>query len=443
MQKITITIISILIIFSNTYPQSDTSRYNNKKSEQIKKGWTFGAVPAIAFDSDIGFKYGAVVNLYNFGDGSTYPKYKHSLYFEWSRTTKGSGINQFIYDTEHLIPGIRLLIEASYLTEQNLDFYGFNGYKSLYNHSYEDKTDALYISRMYYKLDRKLTRIGAEFQGSLIGKKLRWVGGYTYFGNNIGTVDIERLNKGKEGIDRLPDTALLYDQYVKWNIIPADQAKGGNSHVFKCGIVYDTRDNEPNPMKGLWSEIILLYAAAPRYSFSKILITHRQYFTLAPKVLNLAYRIGYQGKLTGNIPFYMLPYIYNTAPNMTRDGLGGAKTMRGILRNRVVGDGMLYGNFELRWKFLRTVLFNQNIYIALSSFIDAGMVVQDYKINTTQVPSSFMYLFPDEKESIHWSGGAGIHFVLNENFIVTVDHGWAFNKNDGEKGLYINLNFLY
>jgi hypothetical protein len=45
---------------------------------------------------------------------------------------------------------------------------------------------------------------------------------------------------------------------------------------------------------------------------------------------------------------------YNT--NITRDGLGGAKTLRGILRNRVTGDDIFYGNAELRWKFFRTII---------------------------------------------------------------------------------------
>ena len=32
--------------------------------ERVKKGWTFGAVPAIAYNSDIGFRYGGVVNFF-------------------------------------------------------------------------------------------------------------------------------------------------------------------------------------------------------------------------------------------------------------------------------------------------------------------------------------------------------------------------------------------
>ena len=102
------------------------------------------------------------------------------MYFEWSRTTKGSGINQFTYDSEYLIPGIRVSAEASFLTEQSLDFYGFNGYESYYNPDCEDEQEVIYISRMYYNLERKLTRLKADFQGKITGPKFRWFAGIEY-----------------------------------------------------------------------------------------------------------------------------------------------------------------------------------------------------------------------------------------------------------------------
>ena len=135
----------ILLFYSGISVYGQEEEQNSETKEKIKTGWTFGAVPAIAYDSDVGFKYGAVVNFFYFGDGSTYPKYLHSLYFEWSRTTKGSGINQFTYDSEYLIPGIRVSAEASLLTEQALDFYGFNGYEAYYNHNYEITDNPAYI----------------------------------------------------------------------------------------------------------------------------------------------------------------------------------------------------------------------------------------------------------------------------------------------------------
>ena len=440
-------IISFYIIIIIQFCALQLSAQEETK-EKIKTGFTFSAVPAIAYDSDVGFKYGGVVNLFHFGDGSTYPKYRHSLFIEWSRTTKGSGINQLLYDSDYLIPNIRTTLEASLFTEQALDFYGFNGYKSLYDVKYEDDEDIdNCISRMYYRIDRKLTRLRTEFQGNIIENKLRWFTNFSYYDVKIDTVNIEKLNEGKDPGDELPDTVSLYKQYVDWRIIPEDQKNGGNSNLFRFGVVYDTRDNEPNPMEGIWTEFQLLFAPSfignKDYSFSKYIITHRQYFTLSPKVLNLACRLSYQGKLSGEMPYYMLPFIFNSAPKPDRDGLGGARTVRGVLRDRVVGEDYLYGNIEIRWKFIRKVILNQNIYITLSSFLDGGMVTRAYDIKLSGVPDEYLYLFPDEKETMHFGFGGGIHLVHNENFIVAFDYGVPFNKKDGDRGLYINLGFLF
>jgi outer membrane protein assembly factor BamA len=221
----------------------------------------------------------------------------------------------------------------------------------------------------------------------------------------------------------------------------------------KAGLVYDTRDNEPNPFKGAWTELQLHYApsflSSTDYSYTRFVFTHRQYFTLIPEWMNLAARISYQGKLSGEMPFYMLPYLFNTAPKLTTDGVGGAKTVRGVLRNRIVGDGFAYGNIELRGKVLRTTVFNQNLYIALSGFVDAGLVTQKYKFDTSGLPDVLPdglpaeIIDPDAKEVPHFGFGGGVHLALNQNFIITVDYGMAAKTEDGDSGLYINLNFLF
>ena len=243
-------------------------------------------MPVVAYDSDIGFKYGALVNLYWY-DSLRYPMYDHSVYVEWSRTTKGNGINQITYDTDKLIPGIRSFFEASYLTEKALDFYGFNGYQAVYDMDFEQTgldTDG-YANRLYYRHSRQLLRLKADFQGEIIGQKFRWLGGIAYYGTNIEAVDVDELNEGKDESDLLSYNSL-YQDYVDWGMIKADQARGGNHTLLKGGLVFDTRDNEPNPFNGIWTEMQLHYAPSflsnTDYSYTRIVLTHRQYFTLIP-----------------------------------------------------------------------------------------------------------------------------------------------------------------
>ena len=46
-------------------------------------------------------------------------------------------------------------------------------------------------------------------------------------------------------------------------------------------------------------------------------------------------------------------------------------------------------------------------------------------------------------EKMHGTYGAGIRIAMNQNFVISVDYGMAMNKQDGDKGLYIGLNYLF
>jgi len=443
-------------VYAQNPEQEKTDTRTEKKQEKVKEGWSFGALPAISYDADLGLNYGAIVNLYDYGDGTLYPNYRHSIYIEISRYTKGSGLNRLYYDSRYLIPGIRLTADLSYLTENAMDFYGFNGYRSAYNAGWEDDENEDYLSRVFYRHDRRLFRFKTDFQGRLLTDRLNWIAGIGVYDFGIGPVDIAKLNKGKDEDDMLPDIPGLYDRYVSWGIIPSEESDGGFLNVLKLGLIYDSRDNEPNPMSGIWTEAVL--TSAPTFlgseqAYTRLTLTHRQYFTLIPRNLSLACRVGYQGTVAGRCPFYMLPMMTTSVlTGATTEGLGGAKSMRGILRNRIIGDAFVYGNFEFRWKFYRTVLFNQNIYIALNVFTDVGKTVKPIPFDREAAtalaavddPSFRMDdYYPGGDDAFHLGYGAGIRMALNENFILALDYGFAKDKRDGRQGMYMGLNYLF
>ena len=428
-----------------------TAQSEIQNEEKIKKGWTFGAFPVFGYDSNTGFKYGGFLSLYDYGDGTKYPQYNQRLNLELSRTTKGSGTNQLTYDTKNFIPGVRMLAEASFLTEKVLNFYGFNGYNSYYDPAFENKEDPLFKSQVFYRMERSMLKMKLEFIGKLKGDNLKWFGGVEYLNNKLDTVDIDNLNEGKDPADMIQSTGGgLYGDFIRWGLIPEDQINGGGTSIFKIGAKFDTRDNEANPMKGLWTELQFLVSPSflsDGYGYTRMAFTHRQYFTIISKKVNFAYRFSYQAKLTGEIPFHMLPLVYNSAPQLTLSGLGGAKTMRGIMRNRVAGDDFIYGNAELRWKVIKTVILNQNFYIALAGFADAGMITGNYKLPEVTNPQfkdeAEAWLSAGDPEKLHVSYGFGLHFAVNDNFIVTWDYGLAADKRDGKKGTYIGMGFLF
>ena len=51
------------------------------------------------------------------------------------------------------------------------------------------------------------------------------------------------------------------------------------------------------------------------------------------------------------------------------------------MRNRVVGDGIVLGNVELRWKFLKTKLGKSDLYFGTNVFFDVGRVVKDIEVD--------------------------------------------------------------
>jgi len=421
------------------------------KKEVTKDGWNFGALPTITFDTDLGFQYGALVNLYDYGDGSGYPNYNHSLYFEVSRFTKGSGINRFYYDSDKLLKGLQTSVDISYLSDQAYDFFGFNGYDAIVNYDWIDDADPNYKSRMFYKYDRKMFRFKVDLQGKLSGEHVKWIGGVNLLNFKVGKVDIDKLNKGKEGDEVLPphtEQPGLYEKYQDWNIISEEEANGGFVPALKAGLVYDSRDNRPNPMKGIWTEAVL--EGAPELlgaesSFVKFSLTHRQYFTIVPENLSLAYRLAYQTTVGGNVPFYYQSQVITSIlKGAMSEGLGGAKSLRGISRNRIVGDGFFYGNVEARWKFWHLQFINNNWYMGLNGFVDFGQVTK--KIDGLEnIPSgeSNSEYYDAGAEKIHISYGAGLRIVMNQNFVIAIDYGMAADDRDGKSGMYIGLNYLF
>ncbi|OJV40490.1 MAG: hypothetical protein BGO29_10250 [Bacteroidales bacterium 36-12] len=412
------------VIAINFYPQ-----------EKIKTGLGFGAIPAVSFDSDLGFQYGAIVNLYHYGDGSNYPKYDHSLYLEWSRFSKGTGINRIMYDTEKLIPGVRTTVDVTYYTDQMLSFYGFNGFQSDYQ---ADK------SRQFYSQERNMFRAKADLQGNFGTSNFGWVGGYSFYNFDIDSVDINKL-----GLEHSAGGSL-YQRYVNNGLISAEEANGGSIHYLKAGFKYDSRDQRAFASKGIWTEAVIQSAPGLINSMphTKFALIHRQYLPLI-KDMVFAYRLTYQATIGKNkTPYYAQPLLITSFLTAAENqGLGGKRSLRGVMRNRVVGDDIAFGNFELRYKFFKFQAFNQNFYIGTNLFFDSGIILKPIEIEGFDTMSSALkdeLLLKDfETGKFHSAAGAGLKIGWNENFIISVDYGKAFNSQDGDSGMYINLNYMF
>jgi outer membrane protein assembly factor BamA len=429
------------------------------QEKKVKTGWKFGgALPAVTFDSDLGFQYGALVEFFNYGDGSKFPDWIDHTYTEVSRFTKGSATYRFMFESNHLIPGVQMTSDLSYLPDQASHFYGFNGYESVFNKDWMDDklSGSDYRTRMFYRFERNQFRFKNDFQGNLSGEHIKWSAGFAFqnFANN--SVNIDKLNKGKDV--KLPSVTAepgLFERYQTLGLISSNEANGGWVNTIKAGLIWDSRDNKPNPMKGLWSEIGV--EAAPKFlgndwGFSKLYITHRQYFTLIKNDLSLVYRLGYQATISGYAPFfYQSQVITSRLTGSSSEGLGGASTLRGVLRNRVIGDAFFMGNIELRWKPVYFKFLKQDCYLGLNGFYDFGKVTKSIELPdnlsttfTSKYPTeTFSNFFKPDSEKFHQSAGVSIMLAMNQNFVIAVDIGKAFNEQDGNIGFSIGLNYLF
>jgi outer membrane protein assembly factor BamA len=136
---------------------------------------------------------------------------------------------------------------------------------------------------------------------------------------------------------------------------------------------------------------------------------------------------------------------------ITSEGLGGLNTIRGVLRNRVTGSGVLMGNAELRYRFAPFMFLKQNWYLVINPFLDAGRVVQYYRKDQLNLSSNSKVfemiadgeLNPSIDDSFHISAGVGFKVVMNRNFIISAEWGKPFDSRDGKSGLNIGLNFIF
>lgn len=400
--------------------------------EKIVTGLDFGILPSFVYNQDRGLQYGALANFYYYGDGKIYPEYFFNLYLQSSRTTKKGYVNYLFFDSKHILPfGMRLTIDMAWTKKRFQEFYGFNGYNSLYNSYFINPASQQFISKHYYYLEENVKKVSIDVHGNVPLPNLIWDLGFGYF-------DISTLPKKKPDFS---NKLTLFEKYINSGVIPQIQKDGGVVLYYKLGLIYDTRDNESIPTKGFWIEGI--YTNAPvfltnKFPYSMATFKVHQYISLSSKLV-FTYRLAYQIKMNGNIPFYMLPSFMDSY--QVQEALGGSKTIRGVLSRRLIGNGFALANIELRYIPISTILFNRNVSIGFNLFDDMGIVTDKYKVDNTINGATIDYKSGMEK--LHHGVGLGTRVIINHNFIVALDYGKALDKRDGKSSFYLDLDYLF
>lgn len=429
------------------------------QEKEVKKGWSLGLLPTATYSVDNGFQAGAFGDIYNYGDGTTYPDPLHKISWEASYFTHSHRMRFYLaYDSKYLIPKMRVNASVTYVTDPLYSFWGFNGGASL---AHLDNPYDLWTNKdtgiNYFGMSRNMLRVLANFQGEIV-PHLNWAAGVNFWNWKVGDMRDNGYKKdGSNDKFYYDKDNTLYRDYQRLGIIHGDEKNGGNALELNAGLVYDTRDMEAAPNHGIWAEAYL-NGNVLDHRYLKACVYFRHYIDIPIHIPAgdpvFAYRLAWQQTIAGETPLYMIqnnPLLVQR--NMISEGFGSSNTIRGLRENRILTEGFAWMNAELRVKLVNFKLFNQFFYIAVNPFFDAGVITKPYRaaefeaaraLNiATYHPLDQLY-DPDRVKDIIYSAGAGLKIAMNQNFIVSVELAKCFYKPlDAGMWLGIGINYQF
>ena len=366
-------------------------------------GHSLTGLPAINFDADEGFGYGALLQYYDYGNGEARP-YRFSLQPTVFLTTRGRRDVVIFLDAPHLLPGgWRLGASAAREQQKATPYYGIG------NNTVDDTLRTKGANPYYYRFGRTVLRGSADVQHTIGIPALRML-----FGVGTRTVTIRPVPYDS-------GTTLLA-QSVGRATRPATDTR-----YARIGLVFDTRDREIGPHIGNWSELLLQRAQkviGGTEEYMRITGSVRQYVPLG-STLTLAQRVVAQ-TVRGNVSLSDLFIVQSSFKD--EEVLGGASSLRGIPKNRYAGKGVAYSNSELRWSAARFRALGRPVGVILSGFVDAGRVWTDgLDVGTIG-------------DDLHVGYGGGVHLAIGPSMIVTGDVG---HSSQSTAAIYLGLGYLF
>ena len=409
-----------------------------------KTGWKISPFPAVSYNSNNGFQYGVFGDIYNYGNGSTYPDPLQKISFEASHFTKGRTRLRLTFDSKYLIPRMRLTVSTIYCHDPLYQFYGFNGPASPYDPALNDR----YSGILYNSMRRTFFQAFANFQGE-ITDHLNWAAGTTYWYYKTGQFDGQKF-----GADQ---AYTLYQYYVNAGAIGREEMYGGHILELRGGFVFDSRDIEAAPNRGINADVFLNGApdfTRSGHAYLRLCANFSQFLRIPVGFIRagdpvFAYHLGYQ-HTWGDAPFYTQQNIPQLVPRrVLSEGLGGSTTIRGLYDNRIIADGFAWANLELRIKLFKFQLFHQDFYLATNPFFDFGMITKPYRLEQMYLATLDLASTQANEEMRHraqtfvMSPGIGLKLAWNENFILSVELAHCLKPAGMGGNLWLNISTNY
>jgi len=359
-------------------------------------------VPALNFDADEGFGYGAILAFYGYAPGSA--AYRWTVQPTLFLTTEGRRDYTLFYDRPSADRNA-WRITAYGGREQQLatPYYGI-GNDTPYDPTMENGN-----TRYFYRYGRDRIRATGDLQRSLGTHALRALVGA---GVSTDRIDLTPFDSGSTLLERQ---------------LGGQTPANGHTNYVRGGLTWDTRDREIGTHSGTWADVLVQRVdtrLGASSNYTRWTATARHYQPFGARV-TFANRLLLQNTI-GDAPFYVLGEIQTT--QKPQSGLGGSSTIRGLPKDRYLGKGVLVSNNELRWRAKDFTFRGRPSVIELSGFVDAGRVWSDGVDLTTAA------------QDLHAGYGGGLRVGLGNSFVIATDVG---HSAQAAAPVYIGLGYLF
>jgi len=335
-------------------------------SEPQQRHWSFAATPLLNFSSDAGLGFGGRAKLERLA-GDVEP-YWMSLEAQAYGSTGGTQLHFVSVDFPSIAGSLwRVDALGGFWRNVAAHYYGIGDHPPQVEGDTFTETSPVVRARARRRLTRALSLLlGYRFMYQLI--------------------------------DAAPDTRLAREAPFG--------VHGGAYPEVAAGVVWDTRDDELAPARGLLLETSVrstLQALGSAGNSAAVFCSASLYQPIADGWL-LAVRLALDAAW-GDIPFNREgDFGTLVSPALVVAGVGGGLSVRGLPQGEYVGKLKLISNVELRFPLFGFQLFGERLATSAVAFVDAGKV---------------------DLGAVHLGAGGGLRIRWGRFFLVRLDAGYA------------------
>ncbi len=325
--------------------------------------WTDLAFPKLYWTPTVGLGTGlyyAQIKQLGYDDWDDPAPYKAITSLDFNLSTSGTRRLELEARMPKLIDGWRFVVTLEARRDARERYFGIG------NDSEYDKSNETDAAPHYYRSDiyRYIGR--GEVQRRIVGG-LRLLAGLHFEQWRVDTLS----GPSQLALDR----ANGVDPAIGRNV---GDVSG------RIGLVFDTRDDEPAPTRGLRLEAIIGFAdssVAGGVTYTRATGSATGYLPLSQK-LGIAVRVAGQSMIRGDPPLGTF-YQFESSDRPFY-ALGGAETHRGIPQRRLLDADKLLANLDVRY----TLMAEPTLYrVTAVGFVDVGRVFPagDFALTTEDV----------------------------------------------------------